>query len=109
MLKALAVTTATWMIVSGSSTASAGQHPCQDRSKVLEKLARDYKETTIAIGMAANGGVLEVLTTEDGADTRTFTIIVTMPDGKSCLLATGENFEVFEDPEMVAAQNNDPV
>lgn len=79
------------------------QRPCQERSAVLAKLAKDFEETPVAIGMAANGGVLEVLAAT--ADANTFTIIVTMPNGVSCLLASGRHFEMLE---AVAAAKGDP-
>ena len=83
--------------------AQAQQRPCQERSAVLAKLAKDFEETPVAIGMAANGGVLEVLAAT--ADANTFTIIVTMPNGVSCLLASGRHFEMLE---AVAAAKGDP-
>ncbi len=86
----------------GISTAHAGA-PCKDRAVVLATLAKDYSETPIAIGMASNGGVLEVLAAR--ADSGTFTIIVTMPNGMSCMLASGQHFEVLP---MVQLAKGDP-
>lgn len=74
----------------GAARAAAA---CQERAAVLAKLARDYSETPVAIGMASNGGVLEVLAAKAGG--ATFTIIVTMPNGMSCMLASGESFEML--------------
>ncbi len=71
---------------------------CQNRTTVLAKLASDYAEAPVAIGMAANGGVLEVLAAE--ADNRTFTIILTMPNGMSCLVASGRHFEMLSAPAL---------
>lgn len=80
------------------ATASFGsamaQGPCQDRRTILAKLAKDYDEAPIAIGMAANGGVLEVLA--GTADNNSFTIIVTMPNGLACMLASGQHFEMLD-------------
>jgi len=80
----------------GSATA---QGPCQDRRTILAKLAKDFNEAPVAIGMAANGGVLEVLA--GGANKNSFTIIVTMPNGLACMLASGEHFEML-DPVQTA-------
>ena len=77
---------------------------CQARSEVLAKLESKYSETPVAIGMASNGGVLEVLATD--ADAGTFTIIVTMPNGISCMLASGQHFEML--PEQTAKKAGDP-
>ena len=49
--------------------------------------------------MASNGDVLEVLAaSEDGIS---WTIIVTMPKGMSCLLAAGKNFEMLQGATQV--------
>jgi hypothetical protein len=45
--------------------------------------------------MASNGGVLEVLAASE--DASTFTIIVTMLNGVSCLVASGQHFEMLDD------------
>lgn len=67
--------------------------PCSPRASIIERLTTKYAEQAIAIGMASNGGVVEVLAAE--AKGGTWTIIVTMPNGISCLLATGQNFEIL--------------
>ena len=40
------------------------------------------------------GGVVEVLAASE--DASTWTIIVTMPNGVSCLLASGQHFEMLQ-------------
>lgn len=90
--------------LAGVSDAKAGA-PCQARSKVLAKLAKNFSEAPVAIGMASNGGVLEVLAGRPDANA-SFTIILTMPNGLSCLLASGKHFEML--PTATAAKG-DPV
>ncbi len=68
----------------------AGPAACNKRDVVLKHLASKYSEQPVALGIANNGGVIEVLTNGNGS---TWTIIVTLPDGMSCLLAAGENWE----------------
>jgi hypothetical protein len=63
---------------------------CGARATVLDYLSAKYSEKPIAMGIAANGGLIEVLTSNDGT---TFTIIVTMPEGETCMVATGEGWE----------------
>lgn len=75
-------------LVISTSTVSA-QPVCGERSKFIDHLSDSYKETPTAIGLASNGNVIEVLTSDDG----TWTIIVTRPDGESCVVATGESWE----------------
>jgi hypothetical protein len=70
--------------------AMAGTMPCSDRGDVLSQLEEKYRETPHAIGVENHGGLIEVLTAPDGA---TWTIILSLPNGKSCLLAAGEEWQ----------------
>lgn len=63
---------------------------CADREKILTSLAREYSEAPKELGLANNGNVIELLTTRDG---RTWTILMTRPDGKACVIAAGEAWE----------------
>ena len=63
------------------------QSSCGPRDAMLELLHTNYNETAVAIGLASSGGVIEVLASADG---RTWTIVLTTPDGTSCVVATGE-------------------
>lgn len=71
---------------------AAAQHqvPCAKRADVLKHLSAKYSETPIGIGLANNGGVIEVLTSADGA---TWTIIITLPNGPTCMVSAGENWQ----------------
>jgi hypothetical protein len=60
-----------------------------DREDVVEKLGAEYAEQPTSIGVARNGGVIELFTARDGA---TWTMILTMPDGTSRLITAGENW-----------------
>ncbi len=66
---------------------AAAQTACPTRSAVAERLAGDYAETPIAAGLASSGAVIEVFTSNDGS---TWTIVLTRPEGTSCLVAAGE-------------------
>ena len=66
------------------------QMVCADRAQVLDYLTRHYSEQRIALGVAGAGGVIELLTQADG---RTWTIILSRPDGSACVLATGEDWQ----------------
>lgn len=63
---------------------------CSTRANVLRHLASKYSESPIGLGVAANGGVLELLTSSEG---NTWTIIVTMPNGLSCMIAAGQGWQ----------------
>lgn len=72
------------------STPASAQSVCADRAQVLDHLTRAYSERRIALGVAGAGGVIELLTRADG---RTWTIILSRPDGSACVLATGEDWQ----------------
>lgn len=72
---------------------AAGNMACSKRDDVLSQLGSKYKEAPSAVGIANNGGLIEVLTSDDGS---TWTIIVSMPNGTSCLLAAGEHWQPIE-------------
>ena len=65
------------------------QQPCADRSEFLNHLSANYKEAPVAMGLTANGGLLEVVASKDGS----WTIIVTTPNGMSCGVASGMSWE----------------
>jgi hypothetical protein len=73
--------------------AASAQPQCNDRSHVLELLAKKYKEAPIAAGVTNSGGLVEVLSDGKGG---TWTIIVTTPQGMSCLVAAGEGWRSME-------------
>ena len=74
--------------------------PRAARSEVVAKLARRYGETLRSIGHERADGVVEVYASEK---TGTWTILVTRPDGMSCLLAAGERWE--EGPKRAVGED----
>ena len=58
-----------------------------DRTQVVKSLGEMHGESSVAMGLASNGGVLELFTSADGS---TWTMILTMPDGKSRVVGAGE-------------------
>ncbi len=68
---------------------AAQQPTCNERTDVLGHLAKKYGEVPVAVGVTNKGGLVEVLTTGDGD---TWTIIVSTPNGMSCMLAAGEGW-----------------
>ena len=69
---------------------------CLPRADLLAHLAKKYSEAPVAAGMTIDGrGLVEVLTTGDGG---TWTIIVTTPQGMSCLVAAGEGWRRLNPP-----------
>ena len=71
-----------------ASPASA-QTVCAERNEIVSRLENGYHEMASAIGVSGNGGVIELYTSSKGS----WTLILTQPDGVSCLIAAGESWE----------------
>lgn len=68
---------------------AAAQARCGDRAEVIERLDRLYLERPQAIGLSADGRLLEVLVSSSGS----WTILVTDGNRTSCVIAVGEDWE----------------
>lgn len=68
---------------------AAAQTICGERGDFLTQLSKRHGETPSSIGLSSSGQVLEVLTSKEG----TWTILMTSPQGKTCLVAAGEAWE----------------
>ena len=68
---------------------------CDSRETVTALLADRYDETRRAIGIAGEAAVMELFAAET---TGTWSITMTLPDGRMCLMASGSIYEtVTED------------
>ena len=79
----------------GSSLMSApaeAARMCGDRDQILEQLALLHKEKPSALGLSADGGVLEVLVSPEGG----WTILVTYPKRPTCVIAAGQAWEALQ-------------
>ena len=78
--------------VAMSHPAAADQAPtaCGPHPDVIKALGDRFHETQAATAMTSAGTLLEVLTANDGS---TWTIIVSRPDGLSCVVAAGQNWQ----------------
>ena len=75
-----------------SQPVAAQQPACTKRGDVVAHLGKKYSEAPVAMGLANNGGVIEVLSSKTG---ESWTIIITMPNGTACMIAAGENWEAI--------------
>lgn len=75
---------------------------CAPREVVVTRLAEKYKETRRSMGLGANNAVVEVFASQESGS---WTIIVTMPNGVTCLVASGQAFEALA--EALPAAGND--
>lgn len=86
-----------------AGTAMAAQPVCSARSDILAKLANAYHEQPNSVAVTAEGSLLEVLTSSD--DT-TWSILITAPNGVSCLVAAGKDWQ--EKNGKAASDAGDP-
>lgn len=89
---------ASLLVLSQPVVANAAPTVCAPRADVLAQLADRYDETPVGIGLASNGGLLELLSSGSGA---TWTLILTMPSGQSCMIAAGEDWQPLQQATTV--------
>lgn len=75
--------------------AQAQGQNCGNRELVVERLTTKYGESRQSIGMAPQGRIVEVFAS---SETGTWTITITMPNGITCLVASGQSFEELNEP-----------
>jgi hypothetical protein len=67
---------------------------CGPRDAVIERLATRFGETRRGLGLSSGGrgrdGVIELFASEE---TGSWTVALTLPDGRTCLLASGRHWE----------------
>jgi len=69
----------------------AGAAPaCGQRTDVVAQFAKRYQEAPVGVGLASHGGLLELLSAKTGS---TSTLIITMPNGQSCLWAADGDWQ----------------
>lgn len=88
MFRKLAAALAATMLVVAVDQATA-QTVCAERAELASRLESRYTEFPRSLGLASNGTVFEVFTSRKG----TWSLLVTHPDGRSCLVAAGEAWE----------------
>lgn len=74
-----------------------GRPACAARDHVITRLAERYGETRQSMGLNQDKGLIEVYASDD---TGSWTILLTRPDGTTCLLASGELWEPDAGPSV---------
>lgn len=69
--------------------AQAQQPTCYNHDKVISRFAAVYDEAPVAAGLTQDGRMVEVLSSGDG---QTWTIIISKPNGETCVLLSGEGW-----------------
>ena len=79
-------------LAAAASPVAAEPLNCIERSEFVRHLATTYAEKPMAIAVTDNGNVIEILMSKTG---KSWTIIMTTPDGLACRIAAGKNWQVL--------------
>lgn len=66
---------------------AGAQEAWVERAELVSELKKTYAEEPVALGLTGDGAVIELFRTDDGA---TWTLVVTLPNGRSRVVAFGE-------------------
>ncbi len=78
--------------------AALAQPVCGSHQNISESLKKSYTEAPVSMGLTVGGGVIEVFASDEG----TWTLVITQPNGMSCLIAAGQDWENLPKPEMIS-------
>jgi len=102
MMKTLFKLSAGLALALTAQMAAAQSQNCAPREMVVKRLAEKYGESRQSIGMGQQGMVMETFASDD---TGSWTITVTTPNGMTCLVASGQSYEVLA--EALPAMDTD--
>lgn len=66
--------------------------PCAPRERVLHFVIDQRGEVRLATGQVQNDATIDLF----AADSGTWSLVLNLPDGRSCLLANGQGFEATQ-------------
>src|SRR5689334_2888642 len=69
---------------------TATADPCGQRADLAQFLEQRYGETIRATGITGRGALIEIYASEKG----TWTMVLTLPSGPSCVLGDGTDWEM---------------
>lgn len=77
------------IIAASVATSSHAMQMCADRDSVIASLTDQYSEKHLASGLQSSSGLMEIWVSQtDG----TWTILLTRPDGRTCIMASGTHW-----------------
>jgi hypothetical protein len=98
----LAATLAVLTALPAAALAQSASRNCAPRDLVLERLTVGYGESRQSAGLGAQAQLVEVFAS---LETGTWTVTVTNEGGLTCLVASGDAFERFD--EIAPAPGSD--
>ncbi|MDQ2094704.1 hypothetical protein NOI20_11335 [Rhodobacteraceae bacterium 10Alg 79] len=80
------------LLLGAAHPGEAEDRACAPRAQVVTRLAQQFGETRQSIGLGANNAVVEVFASPESG---TWTITVTLANGTTCLVASGQAYETL--------------
>ena len=93
-LFALSLGIAAMVFAATQSPAQTAAPQCGTRADVMQALASRYGETPQAMGLAPDNRLMEVYASASGS----WTLTISLADGRTCLIAPGQSFEALSRP-----------
>ena len=91
-MKELLCFVAGFAILAASGVQAQGARNCGPRDAIVKHLETRFGESRQAMGLAGTTGVMEVYASDE---TGSWTITLTMPNGMTCLMASGRAYETL--------------
>lgn len=83
------------------ATPAVAQAPCGKRDAMVPALAEKYGEAPLFMGISSEGFTTEIFGSAGGG---TWTVIMTRPDGLTCIMAAGTSWQAIPFKAPVAGQ-----
>ncbi len=93
MLRVFGITALALTLLLGFRAPASARAVCTSHTEMTNLLDSRHSESKVAIGLESNGRLVEVFSTGDGS---TWTIVITTPQGESCVIANGEAWYIRE-------------
>lgn len=77
------------IVFSTTSVSAQDARLCAQRDAMVKALKGKYQEQRRGVGVASRAGVMEIYVSAQG----TWTIVISMANGMSCILAAGRDWE----------------
>ena len=84
------------LIALAISSPATAQQMCGERDQIVAALQAQFGETASDTALQETGNVVEVYRNRESG---TWTILVTLPNGMTCLVAAGSAWEHLPDPD----------
>ncbi len=78
-------------LAAGLAAPAKAERVCLPVADMAQQLRLNFAEAPVAMGLADNGGLIQVFTNGDGS---TWTMLYVAPNGVSCLVASGETWMI---------------